>query len=146
MVDSIALGTIPAPVNGDVTKAVFPNQKPALRLSTSQAYFQAGMYQGQCIGDADVCNSGLSVSLILYLNSSTWTQRTFLVDSIGDASLAKSRGFAIYIEQGAVKVSIFTTTIGWSASTSISTGAWHHVAFTWLSGVGLKLYVDGKQK
>lgn len=127
---------------------MFPNKKSALRLSTSNSYTQVGEYPNQCIGDADACSAGISVSINVNLNasSSIWKPRTFLVDSIGDSTLSKSRGFAIYIEQGQVKVTVFTTKMSWHASTPLSIGEWHHVALTWLMGLGLRLYVDGKQK
>jgi len=147
LVDGKALGSVPGQIVGSVTKATWPLRKSALKLTTSNSYIQLGEYPNQCISDVDVCTAGLSVAFIVNLNSSSsiWSPMTILVDSIGDSSLLTSRGFVIYIKQGQVKATIFTSTISWSASSSLSAGVWHHVAITWLMGSGLRLYVDGKQ-
>ena len=144
-----ALGTTPANLYGNVIKAsVLQNRKSVLQFGSYNSYLEAGKYPNQCIGDADACATGLSVAVIINLNASasTWTARTFLVDSIGDKNLGSSRGFAIYVEQNQIKVTVFSTKTSWSVSSPLSRGAWHHVAFTWLTGLGLQLYIDGKQK
>jgi hypothetical protein len=144
------LGWTPAQAVGNVTKAnVLQNTRNALQFGVYNSYLKAGQYPNQCIGDADVCNAGLSVSLIVNLDapSSTWTSRRFLVDSIGDKTWASSRGFAVYVEQGQIKVMVMTTTTSWSVSNPLSRGVWHHVVFTWMpTGSGLQLYIDGIQK
>lgn len=150
LVNKKALGTTPAQVFGNVTRAnVQQNTKSVLQFASYNSYLTAGDYPNQCIGDADACNAGLSVSFIVNLDAptSTWGSRKFLVDSIGDKTWATSRGFAVYVEQMQIKVMIMTTTTSWSVSAPMSRGAWHHVVFTWIpSGAGLILYIDSKSK
>jgi hypothetical protein len=87
------------------------------------------------------------VSLIIKFdsNAASWSGRRFLVDSIGDEAFSTSRGFAIYVETGQLKIKVLTTKKDWSLSQSLRTGVWQHVTFTW-SRAAIKLYIDGLQR
>ncbi|XP_048579857.1 uncharacterized protein LOC5521688 isoform X1 [Nematostella vectensis] len=148
VINSRVLGSTVASVIGNVVNASEKqNGKSALQFQSFSSYLQAGEYPGQCISDADLCNTGLSMVFTIRLDTQTlrWS-RVFLVDSIGDPQLQTSRGFAVYLESRQIVVTVFTTRLKWTVRASISPAVWHHVAFTWQAGTGLQLYIDGVMK
>ncbi|XP_048579859.1 uncharacterized protein LOC5521691 isoform X2 [Nematostella vectensis] len=143
-----ALGTANAKVTGNVSHPeILQNGHDVLQFSPSGSYLSAGDVPG-CVSDAETCNPGFTVSVIIKLDSSaaSWTNRVFLVDTIGDERFASSRGFSVYLEGGRIKAEVFTVQRTWSFSTGMPrVGMWHHVMITWHKTAGLIYYLNGRE-
>ena len=149
MIDGKALGTVLATVVGNVT---IPNEKQngrnVFHFQASHAYLDAGQFTGQCITDTEDCHNGITVSFVARFEdgAKTWTRKTFIVDTIGDEMLQNDRGFAVYVINSQLCVSVLTERKSWSVKETLIVGLWHHVMFTWQREQGLTLYIDGKRK
>lgn len=148
LVEGKVLGTSIGTVVGNVTKPdILQNNKDVIQFTGYNSYIEAGDFPGQCISDAEQCANGITVSLIVKLDSNAagWTAKRFLVDSIGDEAFSTSRGFAVYVESRQLKVRVSTTKKYWVLSQTLRANIWQHVALTWTAG-GMKLYINGVQR
>ena len=147
-----AIGTIPATAYGNVTSSDrIQNGRDVLHFASYQAYLDAGQFPFQCITDPTQCSSGITVSLVVLFEDAAknWNRKTFIVDTIGDETLLQgNRGFAIYVFNNRLYVTVFTQRRKWTVSQSLLTGtyAWQHVMFTWQMEKGLVLYINGTQR
>ena len=149
LVDGRALGTVLATSVGNVSMTDrLQNEKEVLYFPSFPAYLDMGMFTGQCITHPDNCDNGMTLSFVVNFEdvAMTWTTNTFIVDTIGDQTLQDSRGFAVYVANRMVYVSVFSRRMKWVVSEPLITGVWQHIVFTWLQGSGLSLYVNGLQK
>ena len=142
------LGTFPASVVGNIsTTDMLQLGRHVLRFEASRSYVKV-MNPSACATNPDLCTAGLTVSLVTKFDDAakTWTANTFIVDSIEDEPLRRNRGFAVYVINGELRVSVFTQKGSWSAKVQLRTGVWQHVMFTWQVNNGLFLYIDGTQR
>lgn len=143
--DNKVLGTNPAPVTGSVIKAtMLQNNKNVLQFAGYNSYINAGNFGDQCIADAEACTYGISISLIIKIDSdaASWSSKTFLVDTINDDTLSTSRGFALYLLNGQLNVAVLTVKRKWTLTKTLRAGIWQHVVVTWTTS-GLRLYLNG---
>ena len=149
VVDGKALGTVLATVVGNVTiPKEKQNERNVFHFQASHAYLDAGQFTGQCITDTEDCHNGITVSFVVRLEdgAKTWTRKTFIVDTIGDVLLKSNRGFAVYVVNDELHVTVFSENRRWSVSYLFLVGIWQHVLFTWQRGHGLVLYVNGTER
>lgn len=120
------------------------NNKNVLQFAGYNSYINAGSFSGQCVGDAEACAYGISISLIIKIDTdaASWSSKTFLVDTINDETFSTSRGFALYLLNGQLNVAVLTIKKKWTLSKTLRAGIWQHVVVTWTTS-GLKLYLNG---
>ena len=148
------LGTVLATVRGNVSKSDrLQNGRDVLYFKSYQAYLdvgQNGQFQDQCVSDPDQCINGLTVSFVVQFGNGakTWTADTFIVDTTGQKTLRGIRGFAVYVANRRLYVTVATKKKKWTVSEPLLTGTdvWHHVMFTWQLEKGLVLFNDGMQR
>lgn len=151
IVDGKALGTVPATVRGNVSKSDrLQNGRDVLYFKSYQAYLDAGQYPVQCVTDPDQCHNGITVSFVVQFENGakTWTRKTFIVDTIGDEMLKGNRGFAVYVINSRLYVTVLSRQKKWTVSRPLQTGTnvWQHVMFTWQLEKGLVLFKNGTQR
>lgn len=145
------LGTRAATVRGNVSKSDrLQNGRDVLYFKSYQAYLDAGPFPIQCVTDPDLCINGLTVSFVVQFENGakTWTANTFIVDTIGEKTLKGYRGFAVYVANWRLYVTVTTKKKTWTASHPLLTGTnvWHHVMFTWQQENGLVLFKNGTRR
>lgn len=148
IVNGKVLGTSMGTIMGSVSKPdILQNNKDVIQFTGYNSYVEAGNFPNQCISDADACNNGITMSLIIKLDSNAagWSGKRFLVDSIGDEAFSTSRGFAIYVENRQLNVRVSTTKKYWTVSQTLRANIWHHITMTW-SPAGIKLYINGLER
>ena len=149
LVDGKAIGTVPATVRGNVTLSDrVQNNRDVLHFTSYQAYLDAGQFPVQCITDPSQCSNGLTVSFVVLFEDAAkaWSRNTFIVDTIGDETLLQgNRGFAVYVVNKRLYVTVVTRKKKWTVSQALITGtyAWRHIMFTWQLEKGLVLYTNG---
>ena len=82
-------------------------------------------------------------------NAQNWTRDTLVVDTIGDKNVRKDKpGFAVYVANNRLYVTVVTRKKNWTVSESLITGdrVWQHVLFSWHVEKGLVLYLNGTQR
>ena len=150
IVDGKALGTIPATVRGNVSITDrLQNGRDVLYFKSYQAYLDAGQFPRKCISDPDQCNNGITVSFVVQFEDAAkaW-KNTFIVDTTGEKTLKGDRGFAVYVVNSRLHVTVLTKDKNWTVSQPLLTGTnvWQHVMFTWQLEKGLVLYKNGTQR
>ncbi|KAK2547035.1 L-tyrosine decarboxylase, partial [Acropora cervicornis] len=149
--DTKALGTIPGTVYGNVNKTYgFPLGRDTLHFSSSGAYLDVGPFPAECIIDPSKCIYGITVSFVVQFedNAQNWTRDTLVVDTIGGKTMRKGNpGFAVYVANNRLYVTVVTRKNNWTVSESLITGdmVWQHVLFSWHMEKGLVLYLNGTQ-
>ena len=142
------LGSTTGQVKGTISQSsLLQNNKNTLQFAGPNSFIQAGDFTKQCIGDAEVCTYGITISLILRLDKDAagWRTKTFLFDSINDDTFSTSRGVSLYVENGQIKVVVQTMQKKWSLYKSLRADIWQHVAVTWTQKK-LQLYINGVQR
>ncbi|XP_044179085.1 uncharacterized protein LOC114946811 isoform X1 [Acropora millepora] len=149
--DTKALGTIPGTVYGNVNKTSgFPLGRDTLHFSSFGAYLDVGPFPAECIIDPSQCIYGLTVSFVVQFEDSAqnWTRDTLVVDTIGGKIMRKGNpGFAVYVANNRLYVTVVTRKNNWTVSESLITGdmVWQHVLFSWHMEKGLVLHLNGTQ-
>ncbi|XP_015776212.1 PREDICTED: uncharacterized protein LOC107354273 [Acropora digitifera] len=150
--DTKALGTISGTVYGNVNKTYgFPLGRDTLHFSSSGAYLEVGPFPAECIIDPSKCIYGITVSFVVQFedNAQNWTRDTLVVDTIGGKTMRKGNpGFAVYVANNRLYVTVVTRKNNWTVSESLITGdmIWQHVLFSWHMEKGLVLYLNGTQR
>lgn len=151
IVDGKVLGTVPATVRGNVSKSDrLQNGRDVLYFKSYQAYLDVEQFQFECVTDPDQCSNGITVSFVVQFENGakTWTTNTFIVDTIGKKTLIGNRGFAVYVVNSRLYVTVLTKHKRWTVSQPLLTGTnvWQHVMFTWQLEKGLVLFKNGTKR
>lgn len=151
IVDGKVLGTVPATVRGNVSKSDrLQNGRDVLYFKSYQAYLDVEQFQFECVTDPDQCSNGITVSFVVQFENGakTWTTNTFIVDTIGKKTLIGNRGFAVYVVNSRLYVTVLTKRKRWTVSQPLLTGTnvWQHVMFTWQLEKGLVFFKNGTKR
>ena len=82
-------------------------------------------------------------------SAQTWTRDTLVVDTTGGKTGRKGKpGFAVYVANNRLYVTVVTRKKNWTVSESLITGdmVWQHVLLSWHVEKGLVLYLNGTQR
>jgi len=143
------LGTIEAKVQGFVYHPdTLQNGQDVLYFESYMAYWNIGQFPDECVTDPDHCRNGITVSFVVHFEDAAknWTTNTSIVNTIGDKTLIGKRGFAVYVVNSRLYVTVISTDKTWTVSEPLLTNAWQHVMFTWQLEKGLVLYKNGNQR
>ena len=143
------LGTVLATVQGFVYASDHTqNGRYVLYFRGFMAYLDVGQFPGECITDPNQCLNGITVSFVVQFEdgAKNWTTNTFIVDTIGEKTLQGNRGFAVYVVNSRLYVTVINTAKMWTVSEPLRTNVWQHVMFTWQLEKGLVLYKNGTKR
>ena len=125
--------------------------RDALWFASYNAYVETGPFSDDCITDPSHCINGITVSFVGQFEDGAqmWTRNTFIVNTIGNEVLLQGKpGFAVYVANSQLYVTVVTPTKYWTLTESLTTGntVWQHVMFCWQLEKGLALYINGTER
>ncbi|XP_068726517.1 macrophage mannose receptor 1-like [Montipora capricornis] len=146
-------GTTPGYVYGNIMNKTDGYQvgRDALWFASYNACVETGPFSDGCITDPSQCINGITVSFVGQFEDGAqmWTRNTFIVNTIGNETLLQGKpGFAVYVANSQLYVTVVTPTKYWTLNESLTTGntVWQHVMFCWQLEKGLALYINGTER
>ena len=105
-----------------------------------------GNYAFDCLGDVTLCKQGFSIGAkikrLQMVNGAVDDSHRYILSSGGQSPL--SQGFYVRENHGQeLEVGVGISDRLWRATFNVTTGEWVDMAFTWMDGESLSLYVDG---
>ncbi|XP_059510868.1 adhesion G-protein coupled receptor D1 isoform X2 [Stegostoma tigrinum] len=129
-------------VNGSQTDIVEGVVKKGIYLNgnTDGTFLHFGSYKNSCISDPAQCSDAGVTFSFFWKNLEKWSGST-----ITSAGKVLSSGFSIYasVDGGYIEFYTRNTLRRWKAMINPPGPEWTHILFTWTSGGGLKIYVNG---
>lgn len=109
------------------------------------SWAKLGYFTNSCLGEPDVCQEGLTVSLWINYQKCNETFQYYIGTS---GTRDGYRGFLIfqdfsYDSQDHLAVKVENSTMLWKRSFYVPRDIWTHVTFTWDARAGLKIYANG---
>ena len=125
-------------MNGDVTLTAGLIGS-ALHIPDNQAYIDYGYHNGSCFANPRMCYNGVTMSMWL-----KFPQNAVEGDIVDTGSRSFAYGYNIGMKRSALKISVKDDRdYLYKMTTPVAHNKWFHVVMTYMSSVGIQLFLNG---